>query len=1833
MADNVFDQFHEQDSGAEPTANVFDQFHEPANKPGLSSVQSTPVPAPARGTSGDFTPIGDAPPDFGNGAVTPGEMDAAGTEFRLLGSITAQAAGARTLNLGATLQQGMNPSETIAARLTGLPDEYTQAGQMRQMAKSIAPNVAPDDRGGRLAEMVGGLAPDLVAATATGGLAELPAGASLGARALQGAATMALPAAENTREAYNAAAANGLTPAQAAAQAAIAGGGTLAIGAIPANIPGDLATRALSGTAIAGLQTEGQRRLANALLPDDRPDLQQPFDAFNFGAGALTGGVLAGALGHGAEHRNAPPSDATIPKPTARVPSTDFVADTNGNLREVPRPPEQPAAAPPVVPPIDPNAGPISRAATEEIPAPPVAKETLPAPTRYPDAAPGSLADAANTIGPRPKAQLARTESPTANDFDRPQQAADFSQPDQFRASTAESEALRAIAAGDHPSEILAGASPETVRAVAGAMGKSYSDETTHTAIIDRLGDMPLADRVQRAAGALPEFDANRGASDSSQRQSQGSTASPGKPQQDRLSDFRSESTPAFRDFFDGSHVTNDDGSPRVVFHGTGDDFNAFRDEKLGDNTGHMTAPLGHFLTESEAEAQRYAEKASDGVPADERVISAYASIKNPAVMTKDQFLAIDSHHEARALRNWLEQQGYDGIRLDLDNGKRQWVAFDGGQIKSASDNRGTFDRSNPDIRFQRTPDDSGSGLPKEEVNRLAAGILKADADRVGVRVVDTATSLPKAIQDHIHSNGIPPEEVKAAHQGGKTYLVADRLYGAKDVEEAIYHDHFTHGGLRTRYDNRLGGKLDQLLNGIGGMDGLRKMAKDQGIDLSHYETTTLGNQSIPERHQRLILMEELLAHVAHATGTLKRSIQEWVGTLRDWLRRNGFAKLADYGVTDLAHVLKQAREAALNKSQTEDSSQPFYQRDPENTGRKSETSEPAGIPGESVRSDRSSSQPAAGSRYSVTDARATGRNAEPQPANLPPRRPRESPDQYLRRVSRATRDDVRAATSLREQQKTIGRHALREMFAKRARAMDTADAVFGEFRKHFDKTDPRANFEAVDDWETGRQVRDPTFREFLSRMNSGFSERIERLHELDPNALRNLITHYFPHIYKDPAHAGAVLSDLLQRRSLAGDKSFLKQREWPTLREAMQSGLEPVSSNPVDLALLKYAAMDKYVGMLELKKELDDRGWLVKLGSNDSPPFGFKRVADPAFNGSAIPETLARDVTNYLDPGFSKFAAWRTLRGIQNFMVAADLGFSGFHAVFTSTDNVVMHLDVAARRAAIGDSRGAAATLVKALTSVATSPFEGHKLNQQWRGIREADANTAAILDALERGGARWKMSTTEYQNAIPKMARLFRQMMGTGIGPQIKGRTPAQIVVGAARLPVTALQAAAETGSYLIHHVLVPNQKMAARALLFKYELDRRAQDLGKQRGDYAGILDAMHPDVVRQLAAQVNDVVDYRLGQMAYDNRFWNRTVQDVAQAAVMAPGWQYGMLQTVLGAGKAVKDLVKPQRFAAPLDKAGTVTDAHMGRVGSNLSYFLTLALTLGGGMAALQYLLTGKGPDSIKDYFFPKTGRKNDDDSDERLQLPNYWVDHYKLTTEPARTAENKIHPLWKMLWEIGHNKDYFGTQIRDPNAPAWDQALEVGAYMAHKFVPITVGNMQKGVQRSESTPQQVGHFFGVNNAPAGVARSEFQNFVMQGGSKGWGSYTRTPDEAQRRQTARSASAAIRRGDEPDFGDLAPKDIASARKDAKQLVPALLFKRLSDPDKLHAYDMATPAEREHYGLDAAMRRLNLDRSTPFKNLPATEQAQLRQRLQIIRKTPGQAGNVFEQFDSQ
>ncbi|GEM_PF-2523598 len=159
----------------------------------------------------------------------------------------------------------------------------------------------------------------------------------------------------------------------------------------------------------------------------------------------------------------------------------------------------------------------------------------------------------------------------------------------------------------------------------------------------------------------------------------------------------RQTATPQFRRWFGDSVVTRDGsagGEPLPVYHGTAEEFDVFQD-LAGSATGHATAALGHFFTPDRRLAEGYAENASGGVPADERVVDAYLAIERPYRMGLEEAQEVDSPEAARAFRRFLERQGHDGIHIE---GADVWVAFRPQQIKSASQNNGDFDRENPSM-------------------------------------------------------------------------------------------------------------------------------------------------------------------------------------------------------------------------------------------------------------------------------------------------------------------------------------------------------------------------------------------------------------------------------------------------------------------------------------------------------------------------------------------------------------------------------------------------------------------------------------------------------------------------------------------------------------------------------------------------------------------------------------------------------------------------------------------------------------------------------------------------------------------------------------------------------------------------------------------------------------------------------------------------------------------------------------------------------------------------------------------------------------------------------
>jgi hypothetical protein len=394
-----------------------------------------------------------------------------------------------------------------------------------------------------------------------------------------------------------------------------------------------------------------------------------------------------------------------------------------------------------------------------------------------------------------------------------------------------------------------------------------------------------------------------------------------------------------------------------------------------------------------------------------------------------------------------------------------------------------------------------------------------------------------------------------------------------------------------------------------------------------------------------------------------------------------------------------------------------------------------------------------------------------------------------------------------------------------------------------------------------------------------------------------------------------------------------------------------------------------------------------------------------------------------------------------------------------------------------------------------------------------------------------------------------------------------------------------------------------MTARVLLAKFELDHVAEKLGKQKGDYAGITKAMNEDALRQIAYKVVQQVDDRLGQVAYDNLFWNKMAKQVAQASIQSVGWNVGTANVVLGGAKDVNRLFNPEQLLAPLDKAGKVKGS-LHRVTGRLSYLIALNLTVGMMGAGLQYAMTGQDPKDLRDIFFPRTGRKNPDGTDERISLPSYIKDEYALTQAPVQTVQHKLHPSLSMIAELLNNQDFYGNQIVNPDDPWTKVAGQVADYLGTAVVPYAVTGLQQNLKKGTSPVLAAAPFIGITPASAAISRTPFEAYVNEKYQSAFHT-SKTPESAEKARARSDAINAIKNGEAPDLSQFTKQERLNIYLAARTPMQESLFKRLTLQQKISAYDKATSDEIKKYRLRPIVMR---DFAEHGRQMDEDEQAQ-------------------------
>lgn len=196
--------------------------------------------------------------------------------------------------------------------------------------------------------------------------------------------------------------------------------------------------------------------------------------------------------------------------------------------------------------------------------------------------------------------------------------------------------------------------------------------------------------------------------------------------------------TAAFKNWFgdwehdpqNASKVVDENGEPRVVYHGSHQWFTSFNDGKQRQQSG---APAGTIFANDNREiavsfADYYGGHADEVIldPNDERhpryswgiyreggIYDLFMNVRNPLVVDFEGRPWLDSSKggDINALCSKAKESGHDGVIAlnivdaglnDQENvpASTDYVAFDSVQVKSATQNRGTYDPKNPDITF-----------------------------------------------------------------------------------------------------------------------------------------------------------------------------------------------------------------------------------------------------------------------------------------------------------------------------------------------------------------------------------------------------------------------------------------------------------------------------------------------------------------------------------------------------------------------------------------------------------------------------------------------------------------------------------------------------------------------------------------------------------------------------------------------------------------------------------------------------------------------------------------------------------------------------------------------------------------------------------------------------------------------------------------------------------------------------------------------------------------------------------------------------------------------------
>ena len=195
--------------------------------------------------------------------------------------------------------------------------------------------------------------------------------------------------------------------------------------------------------------------------------------------------------------------------------------------------------------------------------------------------------------------------------------------------------------------------------------------------------------------------------------------------------------TKAFKDWF-GDWETYDDGlldenyEPRVFYHRSPKAFTEFSREAIGSKTDPGFLGRGFYFFSDPQEGDGYGNN----------TYPVFLKMKYPYYAENEDVSMLAEAYSSKASSDFTERlksEGYDGVIYTGDL-REELMVFDPEQIKSAIGNAGTFDGTNPDIRYRKA---HLAGVHTLTTDNLRHALKMGGLANPSIAVYDTERDLP----------------------------------------------------------------------------------------------------------------------------------------------------------------------------------------------------------------------------------------------------------------------------------------------------------------------------------------------------------------------------------------------------------------------------------------------------------------------------------------------------------------------------------------------------------------------------------------------------------------------------------------------------------------------------------------------------------------------------------------------------------------------------------------------------------------------------------------------------------------------------------------------------------------------------------------------------------------------------------------------------------------------------------------------------------------------------------------------------------------------------------